>query len=117
MRALILSATAALALAGCAGQPAPQIDTGAAKAQLSAAAAKAKAALDKVCANYQFADNVFDLLAWTGKIPQKVIDAENAAVNQIAVTCANPPNDARAVVTAVEGAWATVQKIRSDWKA
>ena len=82
---------------------------------------KAQVALDEICGNYLAVDIAFNTVvaaAPPGKIPQRVIDAERAAVAGIKVVCDQPvPDNPIVALQIVASAYAAVTKSLADARA
>lgn len=110
MRSILIAATAALSLAACS-----KADIAAFSAKTPAE--KAQAALDITCSNYPLVDAAFNtVVAATppGKIPEKVILAERAAVAAIGAVCSNPPADPVSALTSAANAYSAATRALAD---
>lgn len=127
MKRLILVAALALPLGGCfTFAPTsildnPNIAAGVNQAVegTSAAAKKANAGIDKICANYELVDAAFQLIALAAgdRIPQPYRDAEADAVRYLADLCTHRPTNAQEALESAQKAYATIIVVRDHFKA
>lgn len=123
MKRLMVIGLMAAALAGCVPRSTlndPNIAAGVNRAVegTSAAAKRASAAIDKICANYETVDAAFQLIAFVAgdRIPQAYRDAEADAVRYLADLCTHRPTNAQEALESVQKAYATIVVVRNHFK-